>query len=597
MTIIQSTKDFDIRLLFNAPLLFLLSLVNPQYKIYRPEPNPISLQSNYNPLGSLNTHDHDTAIRAQYFLGYRLLSICFACFIVNYFGINPLLLFYIRFAWSDHEYINSLRASLIFVFLYGSCILGVVLWMVLARCRIWNLGVFAQIEIEAEQDDAEPIDEATRRKMDHFRRHSHEARLNGFVLCLRWLLFGYAISLLLMGVSSSYTHSLLAAGLMGVFYPNLLIVSAGVMIYSIDQLTSVKRAQKFMAGMVGLGWIILPITTGLAGEGNWWAPFVMFGFALSVCILYIMCFGPRKTTKLEIGDMADELVSVEDDKGDTRDADDDDENREDAVLLTTKDRSDSMIFPGAVTAEDQYTEIGGASASRGSCDRSCRYHSDIMSRSMGMFQLSTFLLNIESFLTNICLSIYFCWYCTVMETDFEQSFITSTGQMSVSGVVVVGSVLAVFRWTPSVYYYYLFRVMTNLSCTALCVVMVHLYDVTILYWFVLPVAMAMMVLLDVSTHLILAANTPNGCIAFIFGSNQIFQLTAFVVGPLLMGLFCDFEADDNSQTYWSITSAILGLQLLITVFISVLQSMVLCCCPKEDEEKQAQSDDPTDMET
>ena len=37
---------------------------------------------------------------------------------------------------------------------------------------------------------------------------------------------------------------------------------------------------------IGAGWIVLPITTGLVGEGRWWAPFVLFGVALSVCIMY-----------------------------------------------------------------------------------------------------------------------------------------------------------------------------------------------------------------------------------------------------------------------------------------------------------------------
>ena len=83
-----------------------------------------------------------------------------------------------------------------------------------------------------------------------------------------------------------------------------------------------------------------------------------------------------------------------------------------------------------------------------------------------------------------------------------------------------------------------------------------------------------------------------------------------------MGLFCDFEADDNSITYWSITSAILALQLLITLLISVTQSVVLCCCKREQDtedrddkvlrsytddgqtgnNKRTPPHDPTDME-
>merc|ERR1712228_927977 len=195
-----------------------------------------------------------------------------------------------------------------------------------------------------------------------------------------------------------------------------------------------------------------------------------------------------------------------------------------------------------------------------------------------MFQVSTFLLNIESFLTNICLSVYFCWYCSVMETDFKQTFMKSAGQMSIAGIVVVATVLAVFRFFPSVLYYYTSRVLCNMSVIALCVLMLHYWDVELLYWFVVPVAVTLLVLLDVSTHLILAANTPSGCIAFIFGSNQIFQLTAFIIGPLLMGLFCNFEDADNTITYWSITSTMLGIQLFITLLISTVQSIVMCCC-------------------
>lgn len=101
--------------------------------------------------------------------------------------------------------------------------MSVVLWMVLARLNIWNLGVFAELEIAAEVDGAPPIDAVTRRKMDNFKA-TQEAKLNGFVICLRWLLFGYTIALLLIAVARSYVHALLAASLLGVFYPNLLIV-------------------------------------------------------------------------------------------------------------------------------------------------------------------------------------------------------------------------------------------------------------------------------------------------------------------------------------------------------------------------------------
>jgi len=258
-----------------------------------------------------------------------------------------------------------------------------------------------------------------------------------------------------------------------------------------------------------------------------------------------------------------------------------------------------MIFPNATN--DEYTEIG--SSGGGWADALCRYRLDVMSGSMGMFQISTFLLNIESFLTNICLSIYFCFYCTCMETDFGWQFVKSAGHMSVCGVVVVVFVVGMFRFFPAAYYYYWFRIGTNMACTAICVLMTHYWDQVTLYWFTLPVIMTLMVLLDVSTHLLLSTNTPHGCIAFIFGSNQVFQLTAFIVGPLLMGLFCDFAATDNTLTYWSITSAILSIQLLVTLLISSIQALVLCCCTKE-KDKEANSNrkyieeanDPTDME-
>merc|ERR1712217_865211 len=132
-------------------------------------------------------------------------------------------------------------------------------------------------------------------------------------------------------------------------------------------------------------------------------------------------------------------------------------------------------------------------------------------------------------------------------------------------------------WFPSAYYYYWFRIGTNMTCTAICVLMVHYWDEQLLYWFTVPIVMTLMILLDVSTHLLLSTNTPNGCIAFIFGSNQIFQLTAFIIGPLLMGLFCSFEDADNTITYWCITSTMLGIQLIITLLISTVQSIVMCC--------------------
>ena len=253
--------DFDCRILFNSPLSFLLYITNSKIsgKIYHKQKHHLSLaDTKSNPLTSVKFINHDIAIRTQYFLEWRLISICFITFILSYFSLNPLFLFYMRFNWGNEQTVSSLGASIIYPFFYGSCIISLVIWMLLSRLQIWNMGIFANIN-QYHSTDTTPLNEADETsqqveidpnmamKIVNFKRNSYESRINGYLICLRWLLFGFTIGLYLLSVAQTYYHCIIAVCILGFFYPNLLITSASVLVYSIDQLSSVKHAHRFIA--------------------------------------------------------------------------------------------------------------------------------------------------------------------------------------------------------------------------------------------------------------------------------------------------------------------------------------------------------------
>lgn len=70
----------------------------------------------------------------------------------------------------------------------------------------------------------------------------------------------------------------------------------------------------------------------------------------------------------------------------------------------------------------------------GGCQRTCDWDEGIMSSSMGIFQISTFFLNIQSFCINIVLALYLTWYPTIMYDAFGQPFIISSLQMMITGM-------------------------------------------------------------------------------------------------------------------------------------------------------------------
>ena len=265
-------------------------------KIYNKQTHSLSLnQTQANPLTSIKFMNHDVAIRTQYFLEWRLIALCFLCSIFSYFCLNPLFLFYIRNNFG--EVITSREASFIYCFFYGSCIVSLVTWIFISRLPMWNMGVLAETD---DDDDDEPQSSESaisqRIKIINFRRNSYEARINGYLLLLRWILYGFTIALYLMAVATNYYQALMSASVLGIFYPNLLITSGSVLIYSIDQLGSVKQANRFMAVLVVFGWVLLPLLTAVVAEyAGLWVPFICMGFMLSVCILYLMCFGASQT--------------------------------------------------------------------------------------------------------------------------------------------------------------------------------------------------------------------------------------------------------------------------------------------------------------
>ena len=75
-------------------------------------------------------------------------------------------MFYIRFNWDGDEHINSIWASLIYPFFYGSCTLSVFGWMFLSRMQVWNMGIFSNISnqpqpIHDPNEDEEKKEEET----------------------------------------------------------------------------------------------------------------------------------------------------------------------------------------------------------------------------------------------------------------------------------------------------------------------------------------------------------------------------------------------------------------------------------------------------
>ena len=69
---------------------------------------------------------------------------------------------------------------------------------------------------------------------------------------------------------------------------------------------------------------------------------------------------------------------------------------------------------------------------------SCDYNSRLMSSSMGVFQISTFLLLIQAFCVDMCIGSYLTWYPTVMYDTFNQGFVYSSLQMAMTGMFCKG---------------------------------------------------------------------------------------------------------------------------------------------------------------
>eukprot|EP01084_Bolivina_argentea_P089179 160958_1 len=563
MTIINSMHDFDTRILFNSPLLFLLYITNPKFsnKIYHRQQHGLSLrETKSNPLTSIKFINHDIAIRTQYFLEFRLISICFLTFMLSTFSLNPLLLFYIRFNYDTNKTltnITSFNASLIYPFFYGSCILSLPLWILLSRLNIWNMGILSLPQTDMQ--------------ITNFKRNSYENRINGYLICLQWLLFGFTISLYLLSVAQNYYHSVIAICIVGIFYPNLFITSSSILIYSINQLTFVKYAYKFITASIIFAWILLPILTSIiAVYLAYWAPFLFMGFTLSLFILYVMCVGATKKTKSEIECIDENNIDIDSDS--------------DAIpLIINENNNENKEYK----YEDEYMDIQNDNASIWTmvgCDKICKYNRFIMSGSIVMFQLNTFLLNIESFLLNLCLSIYFTWYCMCIYNDLNQSFIISSIQMGITGVCVIINVMFLSKYLFKLYYYYSFRIWINMCCIVLSVIMASQYEKMYLYWIFIPIIMNGIVMLNISTNLIINNNAPNGCYGFINASNQIFKLTAFIVGPMLMAMFSTFNDGNNLYTFWKIIIHVLSIQLSIIILITFIQGFVYCFCSNDDKQ-------------
>lgn len=68
---------------------------------------------------------------------------------------------------------------------------------------------------------------------------------------------------------------------------------------------------------------------------------------------------------------------------------------------------------------------------------SCEFNHRLLSSSMGVFQIATFLLLIQSFAVDLCVGCYLTWYPMVMYDAFNQRYFVSGLQMMVTGMVVV----------------------------------------------------------------------------------------------------------------------------------------------------------------
>lgn len=65
-------------------------------------------------------------------------------------------------------------------------------------------------------------------------------RVTGFILAIRWSLFGYGLSLGIFSACETYNQLIMASALAGAFFPALLVSSSNIIVYAMKRLPSVQ---------------------------------------------------------------------------------------------------------------------------------------------------------------------------------------------------------------------------------------------------------------------------------------------------------------------------------------------------------------------
>ena len=69
--------------------------------------------------------------------------------------------------------------------------------------------------------------------------HLSTTRVTGFIVAVRWCLFGYALSLGIFAAAETFPQLIIAAAISGAFFPVLLVTSSNVIVYNMKRLPSV----------------------------------------------------------------------------------------------------------------------------------------------------------------------------------------------------------------------------------------------------------------------------------------------------------------------------------------------------------------------
>lgn len=150
--------------------------------------------------------------------------------------------------------------------------------------------------------------------------------------------------------------------------------------------------------------------------------------------------------------------------------------------------------------------------------------------------------------------------------------------MSSKGLVVIFCSTFVSSLIWKWYNFYGFQLWMSLLSIGLSLVNIQIGS-SFNAWFLTPITLGCISILILCTNLIFIRNTPNGCLTFVNGSHQIFQLSAFAIGPLLMGIVNNFgkKSDDVLYYFWMAIIIALVIQFVICFICYFVQLFAICC--------------------